>query len=629
MKIRWLAGSLVVACSCAGFAQGPVLQTNVVMRLTVDLTDAPRKIIHAEFTLPVKPGPLTLLYPKWIPGEHEPDGPINDFTGLVITANGQRLAWVRDDVNMFAFHVTVPQGVSSIDVKDDFLATAAATGFSAGASTSANLAMLSWNEVVLYPDGLKPGDVEVQAAVKLPVGWQFGTALTKSSEQNGLVEFEPVPLNMLIDSPLLAGRYFKEIPLATDVTPKHYLDMAADAPEDLEVKDDTLKAFSKLVTEAGALYKSRHYNSYHFLVTLSDQVAHFGLEHHQSSDDRVSERTFLDDNLSYLEADLLPHEYTHSWNGKYRRPAGLNHDDYKDPMIGNLLWVYEGLTDYLGNVLAARSGIETDDQFRSQLASTAATMDNRPGRTWRDLQDTATSAQILYDTGEGWDNWRRGVDYYPEGELLWLDVDTTIRRLTHDKKSLNDFLARFEGVGGNTGPAVVPYDFNDVVTGLNAVAPYDWASFLRERLTSKSPNAPLEGITQGGYRLVYTDVPGDYVNAQEASTGDALGWWAVGINVAGDGHISDVLMGSPADKAGLGPGMQMVAVNGRQYTPQALGMAITAAKGTTEPIELIVSNTGYYKVLKVDYHGGLRFPHLERVQGTPDYLDEILKPMTK
>ena len=629
MKIRWLAAVLVAAFSLTAFAPSGEAQSKTQMRLTVDLTDAPRKIIHAEFTLPVKPGPLTLLYPKWIPGEHEPDGPINDLAGLVITANGQQLAWVRDDVNMFAFHITVPQGVSSIDVKDDFLATAPPTGFSAGASTSANLAVLSWNEVVLYPDGLKPSDVEVQAAVKLPAGWQYGTALTKTGEQNGLVEFAAVPLNMLIDSPLLAGRYFKEIPLATDVTPKHYLDMAADAPEDLEVKPETVAAFSKLVKEAGALYQSRHYNSYHFLVTLSDQVAHFGLEHHQSSDDRVGERTFLDDNLSYLEADLLPHEYTHSWNGKYRRPAGLNHDDYKDPMIGNLLWVYEGLTDYLGNVLAARSGIETDQQFRSQLASTAAKMDNRPGRTWRDLQDTATAAQILYDTGEGWDNWRRSVDYYPEGELIWLDVDTTIRRLTHDKKSLNDFLARFEGLGGNTGPEVVPYDFNDVVAGLNAVAPYDWAGFLRERLTSKSPHAPLEGITQGGYRLVYTDVPGDFVNAREASTGDALGWWAFGMNVAGDGHIQDVLVGSPADKAGLGPGMQMVAVDGRQYTPQALGTAITAAKGTTQPIELIVSNTGYYKVLKVDYHGGLRFPHLERVQGTPDYLDEILKPMTK
>ncbi|MGH9588258.1 MAG: M61 family metallopeptidase [Acidobacteriaceae bacterium] len=624
MKIRWLAGSLILACCCAGFAQ-----SSVPMRLTVDLTDAPRKTIHARFTLPVKPGPMTLLYPKWIPGEHEPDGPISDLAGLVFTANGQQIPWVRDDVNMFVFHITVPQGVSMLDVKLDFLATAPASGFSAGASTSANLALLSWNTVVLYPAGAPPSNVDVQASVKLPEGWQYGTALTKTGESNGEIQFAAVPLNMLIDSPLLTGRYFKEIPLAPDVTPKHYLDMAADGPEDLDIKPQMVNAFSKLVLETGALYKSRHYNSYHFLVTLSDQVAHFGLEHHQSSDDRVGEKTFVDDNLSYLAADLLPHEFTHSWNGKYRRPAGLNHDDYKDPMVGNLLWVYEGLTQYLGDVLAARSGIETDDQFRSALAYTAATMNARPGRTWRDLQDTATAAQILYETSSQWDNWRRSTDFYAEGELIWLDVDTTIRRLTHDKKSLNDFCARFEGLGGNTPPETVPYTFKDVVDNLNAIVPYDWAGFLRERLTSKSAHAPLEGVTQGGYRLVYTDVPGDEVNARETTTGDVLAWWAIGLNVGADGRIVDVLVGSPAYKAGLGPGMTVVAVNGRQYAPQVLGMAITNAKGNTQPIVLIVSNTGYYKVVNVDYHDGLRFPHLERVQGTPNYLDEIIRPMTK
>lgn len=624
MRLKWLAMLLVGAYSLAALARA-----SEPMRLTVDLTDAPRKIIHARFTLPVKPGPMTLLYPKWIPGEHEPDGPISDMAGLVFTANGQQIPWVRDDVNMFAFHVTVPQGVSTLEVKLDFLATAPASGFSAGASTSANLAILSWNTVLLYPEGAPPSNVEVQASVKLPQGWQYGTALTKTGESNGEIQFAAVPLNTLIDSPLLAGRYFKEIPLAPEVTPKHYLDMAADAPEDLDIKPQLVNAFSKLVLETGALYKSRHYNSYHFLVTLSDQVAHFGLEHHQSSDDRVGEHTFVDDNMNYLSADLLPHEFTHSWNGKYRRPAGLNHDDYKDPMIGNLLWVYEGLTQYLGDVLAARSGIETDEQFRSTLAYTAAQMDSRPGRTWRDLQDTATAAQILYETSSQWDNWRRSTDYYPEGELVWLDVDTTIRRLTHDKKSLNDFCARFEGLGGNTPPEVVPYTFNDVVENLNAIVPYDWAGFLRERLTSKSAHAPLGGITQGGYRLVYTDEPGDEVNARETTTGDALAWWAIGMNVGADGHIVDVLVGSPADKAGLGPGMMLVAVDGRQYTPQALGGAITAAKDPNTPIVLIVSNTGYYKVVNVDYHDGLRFPHLERVQGTKDYLDEILKPMTK
>jgi predicted metalloprotease with PDZ domain len=489
--------------------------------------------------------------------------------------------------------------------------------------------MLSWNTVVLYPSGISPSQIEVQPEVKLPVGWQYATALTRTGENNGEVQFAPVSLEMLIDSPLLTGRYFKEFPLAPDVSPKHYLDLAADGPEDLRIKPELVDAYSKLVREAGAMYKSRHYESYHFLVTLSDQVAHFGLEHHQSSDDRIGERTFLDDNLTYLAADLLPHEYTHSWNGKYRRPAGLATGNYEDPMKGNMLWVYEGLTQYLGDVLAARSGIETPDQYRAALAASAATLDYRPGRTWRDLQDTATAAQILYDASNQWDNWRRNVDYYPEGELVWLDVDTTIRKLTNDKKSLNDFCARFEGLGGDTPPRVVPYTFEDVVANLNAVVPNDWAGFLKERLTSKSPHAPLEGITQGGYQIVYTDAPGDYINARETTTGDADAWWAIGANVTSDGHIDDVLMGSASDKAGLGPGMQIIAVNGRQYSASVLGDAITAAKGTSTPIEVIAENTGYFKVVKLDYHDGLRFPHLEREQGTTDYLDEILKPLTK
>jgi len=599
------------------------------MHLTVDLTNAPRKIIHAQLTMPVSPGPMTLLYPEWIPGEHGPTGPIDNLAGIVITANGQQIPWVRDSVNMYAFHITVPPGVSTLHIKLDFLATAAATGFSAGASTSANLAILSWNEVVLYPAGISPAKINVEPAVRLPEGWKYGTALTKTGGHDGDIDFATVPLNMLIDSPLLTGRFFKEFPLAPNVTPKHYLDIAADGPEDLEIKPAALAAFNKLVLETGALYKSRHYHSYHFLLTLSDQVAHFGLEHHQSSDDRVGERTLLDDNLFYLDADLLPHEFTHSWNGKYRRPTGLNHADFKDPMKGNMLWVYEGLTQYLGDVLAARTGIETDDQYRSALAVSAATLDHRPGRTWRDLQDTATAAQVLYGASPQWANWRRSVDYYSEGELIWLDVDTTIRRLTHDKKSLNNFCARFLGLGGNTPPEVVPYTFQDIVANLNAVVPYDWARFLRERLTYKSPHAPLEGITQGGYKLVYTDTPGLYTNAIEAVTGEAQAWWALGINVSADGHIKDVLVGSLCDKAGLGPDMQIIAVNDRQYSAAWLGYTIAEAEGNAKPIQLIVSNSGYFKIVNLDYHDGLRFPHLERVKGTPDYLDQILQPMTK
>ena len=627
MRFRCLA-PLAAALAAALSLHAQTTPANPI-HLTVDLTDAPRKMLHGEITIPVEPGPLTLLYAKWIPGEHMPDGPIDNLAGLFITGNGQSIRWVRDDVNMYAIHLTVPPGVTMINVKDDFLATAAATGFSAGASTSANLALLSWNELVLYPSGHQSADLYVKPSVILPDGWKFGTALTRISESGDRVDFSTVSLEQLIDSPLLTGRYFAEFPLAPEVTPKHYLDVAADGPEDLALTPETLAGYSNLVRETGALYKSRHYESYHFLVTASDQVAHFGLEHHQSSDDRVPEKTFVDPNLLLLSADLLPHEFTHSWNGKYRRPAGLATGNYEDPMIGNLLWVYEGLTDYLGNVLAARSHIETATDYRDYLADVAAQMDYRPGRTWRDLQDTATAAQLLYETSDEWDNWRRSTDYYSEGDLLWLDVDTTIRRLTDDKKSLNDFLAAFEGYGGNTPPKVVPYHFSDIVDGLNAVVPYDWAGFLKERLTSLSPHAPLGGIEHGGYKLIFADRPNAIMQADINAYGSMPEWWSIGINVSSDGHIEDVLVGSPADKAKLGPGMQIIAVNGRQFSGPLLSAAIQEAKGNELPIELIVVNTGTYRVVGLDYHGGLRFPHLQRVEGTPDLLDEILQPMTQ
>jgi len=608
-------------------------QSQPPIQVTVDVTDAPRKILHAHLTIPAQPGPLTLVYPKWIPGEHGPTGPIDNLAGIVISANGQQIAWQRDDVNMFAFHLTVPAAATALDVKLDFLATAAASGFSAGASTSANLAMLSWNELVLYPEEKQAADIEFQPSARLPAGWQYATALIRTSTENGVVHFETVSLEQLVDSPLLTGKYFREIPLAPEISPKHYLDLAADGPEDLNLKPVAIAAFGNLIRETGALYKSRHYGSYHFLVTLSDQVAHFGLEHHQSSDDRVPARTFLDDNESLLAANLLPHEFTHSWNGKYRRPAGLATGNFESPMKGNLLWVYEGLTEYLGDVLAARSGIETAAEYRDALADSAATLDYRPGRTWRDLQDTATAAQTLYGASTQWDNWRRSVDYYPEGELVWLEVDTTIRKLTGGKKTLGDFCAAFLGLGGDTPPKVVPYTFDDVVNGLNAVVPYDWAAFLTERLTTKQDHAPLEGIKDGGYRLNYTDKPNEFTEAAEMANNAVNAWWSIGLNVGGGkgeeaiGKIGDVLVGSSADKAGLGPGMEIVAVNGRQFSGELLRNAIDNAKGGGAAIELIVSNTGYYKVVHLDYHEGLKYPHFEAVPGAPDLLDDILKPL--
>jgi predicted metalloprotease with PDZ domain len=605
-------------------------QTSPPIRLALDISDAPRKIFHARLTIPVKPGPLTLVYPKWIPGEHSPSGPIDNFAGLTISANGQTIPWQRDSVNMFSFHLTVPPGVTSIEAKVDFLATAGPTGFSAGASTNANLAVVSWNNVALYPAGIPSGELRFAPSIKLPSGWKFATALTAdsslSSSSAGDISFSPVPLDMLVDSPVLAGRFFKEIPLAPEISPKHYLDLAADGPEDLDISSDEIEQFSNLVRETGALYRSRHYASYHFLLTLSDSVAHFGLEHHQSSDDRVEARNFLDEDLSLLNGSLLPHEFTHSWNGKYRRPAGLATPDFQQPMKGDLLWVYEGLTEYFGDVLAARSGIWTPDQYRAMLASSAAELDHRPGRTWRDLQDTATAAQILYSANDQWDNWRRSVDYYPEGELIWLEADTTIRQLSNDKRSLNDFCARFLGAGGNTRPMVSPYTFEDLMANLNAVQPNDWTSFFNQRLTSKAPRAPLGGITQGGYRIEYSDQPNEFIRAAESRDHAVNAWYSLGIHVS-DLTIHDVLLDSPAYAAGLGPDMKLIAINGRKATDELLRAAIHDSKTSQAPIELIVENTGFFKLIKLDYHEGEKYPHLVRDNAKPALLDDILKPL--
>ena len=604
------------------------LERSRPIALSVDLTDAPRKILHGQLTFSVRPGPLALYFPQWIPGEHAPSGPIDNLAGLTFTANGKDVPWKRDDVDMFLIRLDVPEGAAELVAKLDFLATAAPSGFSAGASTSANLAVLNWNELILYPAGVPVAEVIFEPSVRLPENWLLGSALQQTTRSGQTTRFQSVPLQSLIDSPLLAGRFFKEMPLAPEVSPKHFLDIAADTPEELKVSPQQLDAFSNLIRETGALFRSRHYDSYHFLLTLSDQVAHFGLEHHQSSDDRVEGRDLIDEDLSMLNADLLPHEFTHSWNGKYRRPQGLVTKDYQHPMKAELLWVYEGLTQYLGDVLATRCGLWTADQYRAYLASSAAEADHRPGRTWRDLEDTAVSAQSLYQTTDAWDNWRRSTDFYAEGELIWLDVDTTIRQLSGGRRSLNDFCARFFGAGGNTKPVILPYNFEDLVANLNEIQAYDWRSFLQQRVTTKSAHAPLGGISRGGYRLEYSDSSNEYIRASDGREGGVNAWYSLGFTTKGDNSVNDVLVGSPAYQAGIGPGMKLVAVNGRRATSELLSNAVRDSKEQAQPLELIIDNDDFIRVLHIDYHGGAKYPHLVRAANEHDYLDEIVKPMT-
>jgi predicted metalloprotease with PDZ domain len=600
----------------AAEAPGPI-------RIEVDATQAPQKILHAHMQMPVKPGPLVLYYPEWIPGEHMPDGPILDVAGLKFIANGKAVPWRRDLLDMFAFRLDIPDGVSTLDIDLDFLLSAPATGYSAGASATAYLDVISWNQVVLYPQGYPVRDLTYVPSLRLPAGWKFGTALPGAKqESDNTIDFSPVSLNTLVDSPVLAGQNFRVIQLTPGEQPSHEIDIAADSESELAMMPETEMHFRRLVAETGALFGVRHYRDYHFLLTLSDDVAHFGLEHHESSDDRDDAHSLIDEEELIAFSGLLPHEFVHSWNGKYRRPADLATPDYHQPMKDDLLWVYEGLTEYLGQVLTARSGLWNMRQSREDLARIATEIGASPGREWRPLQDTADDASVLYNADLDWQNWRRGTDFYEEGELLWLDVDTTLRRLTDDKKSLDDFCHIFYGGPGGE-PALKTYTFDDLVATLNELAPYDWAGFLRTRLDSVASDMPTEALRNGGWKIVYNDQPNEIEQVQDDVKKRVTLTFSIGVLLGEDGLVADVIYGGPAYKAGIGPGMKISAVNGQQYSPDILKDAIEAAASNKSPIRLIVANGAQVELRQIDYHSGLRYPHLERDSSHPDYIGEI------
>jgi len=628
------AQSRLFACSSAAllfaFAASFALAQKQTIRITADLSDAPRKLYHAEIDLPVTPGALTLTTPAWIPGTHMPAGPASAITGVVFTANGQTLPWRRDDENLYEFHVTVPAGATTLHAHLDCIATERVTQ---------KLAVLEWEKLLLYPADTPVREIPIEPTVKIPAGWSLGTALTPVDARDypkpasGTIRFAATNVEQLEDSPIIAGEYFHEYPLAQTVAPKHYIDVVADYPEDAELRPALLAEIANLVREADALYASHHYNAYHFLLTLSDVAGGEGLEHGQSSDNGVGEKDYASAASQLRDSDLLSHEFTHSWNGKYRRPAELYQPDFATAQHGALLWVYEGMTQYLGNVLAARSGLKTAQQYRDMLAMVAAGLDATPGRLWRPTEDTAVAASLLRGGSRAWDNWRRGQDYYFEGELLWLDADTLIRKLTDNKKSLDDFQKLFLGKGGNTSALIVPYTFDEIVADLNQVAPYDWAKFLSDRVDVINPRADVAGIERGGYRLVYRDKPSAAQRTLEATAhGRSSGldcWYSLGLNLTGDGVINDVRWNGPADQARLAPGDKLIAVNGDIFSNEALQAAIRAAKSSTEPIRLIVQADKFVRTAQISYHDGERYPALERIEGAPAYLDDIIKPLTK
>ena len=625
--------SFILSCT-ATFAQKrhsqPAASTAPAspIQLVVDATHAPEKILHAHMQIPVTAGEVKLVFPKWIPGEHGPTGPITDLTGVEFFANGEKLRWRRDLDEMYMFHMTVPQGVTTLEARVDLVMPAPPEGFSSGASATTQLAVLSWNQVVLYVPGKHTDEIPIVASLKLPAGWHYGTALPVESEDGGQIKFKQVPLTTLIDSPVLAGAHFRRIVLTPEGPIQHYIDEVSDGDAALQMPQETIDHYKRLIAETGALFQARHYREYHFLLTLSDHTAHFGLEHHESSDDRVAERTMIDEDERWLAGSLLPHEMTHSWNGKYRRPKGLATPDYQAPMEGDLLWVYEGLTDFWGDILAARSGLWEKQQFLDEAADQAAALDHTPGRSWRPLQDTADAAQLLYSAQPEFESWRRSVDYYPEGFLIWLEADTIIREQTEGAKSMNDFSRIFHG-GENTPPKVIPYTFDDIVKTLNDVAPYDWRKFLRDRLDSYGPGAPLGGIINGGWKLVYNDTPSEFTKATEKSVNAVDARFSIGLALDDKGAIHDVIYDSPAAKAGIAPGTMLVAVNGRKYDPDILRDALRLGKANGQNLELLIMNGDYYKTFTVNYHDGEKYAHLVRDPSRPDVLSDIIKPLAK
>ena len=608
------------------------------LTLKVDLTDLDRRVLNVHESIPARPGPLTLLYPEWLPGNHAPRGPIDGLAGLIITAGGHPVEWVRDPVNVYAFHVRVPAGASVLDLEFEFASPLLRD--QGRTVVTPDIVGLQWNTVVLYPAGFDVSRIAITPSVTLPEGWEFAGALDIEGRRGATLRFKPTTLEMLVDSPLFAGRYFKSLDLDPGARIPVHLNVFADSAEALDVRPQQLAVHHKLLQEAYALLGPPHYDRYEFLLALSDHFGDIGLEHHRSSENRRPPGYFVEWDKVGAGRDLLPHELSHSWNGKFRRPAGLATPDFNVPMRNSLLWVYEGLTNYFGAVLAVRSGLWSEDFGRQAWASLAANMErNRAGRTWRALQDTTEQPIITARRPLSWLSWQRTEDYYTEGELLWLDVDTRIRELTRGKRSLDDFAHAFFGAAASASAGVsagasarlgpITYTFADVVQALKSVAPFDWERYLTERLYGHGPGAPLDGLARGGWRLVYTDTPSEYVKSLEEQRKAVDFTYSLGFAVSAlTGQLTEVRWGGPAYEAGLAMGNTLIAVNGREYRAERLKTAIQLAKATRQPVELLVKNLDRYKSVRIPYFEGLKYPQLERIERTEDRVATILKPRT-
>jgi len=622
-----LCGATLFALAAFSFAAGDAADVNrPAMSVAVDASQAAQKIYHIKVRMPAAPGPFTFVYPEWIPGYHGPVGPIEGVVNLHVRSGGAAVDWRRDLVDMYAVHTTVPQGASEVEVDFDVVGAESHNGQIEPVSTS-QLALVEYSNMLVYPQGATAEGTQVDASLTLPAGWTYGTALPVQSHSGNTIVFKRALLYTVIDSPVIAGTHEKAFALGGI----HELDVASDSAEGIALTPKFLEGMKHLVAEGPALYGGEHYRDYHFLLTLSDPVGFEGIEHHESSDDRAPEKYASDDSEYRTASDLLPHEYSHSWNGKYRRPADLFPPDYQQPEKADLLWVYEGMNQYNGEKLATRARINSFSDELDKLASTAAEMDVESGRQWRPLRDTADGAPFLYQAPGAYYEIRRSAgDFYSEGDLIWLDADVTIRKLTHDKKSLDDFCKLWgNGTDHTDVPVVNGYTEQTVLKLLGDVVPYDWAAFFHKRVAEVQAHAPMGGITAGGYRLVYTDKPSSLTSLEEAHGHGRIDvLFSMGMTLSADGTIENILTQSSAFKAGLAPGMKIVAIDGRRFSDDVVKNALRAHKGGSTPIGLIVANEDFFKTVGIEANQGERYPHLERVAGTEDELAKIYAPRT-
>jgi predicted metalloprotease with PDZ domain len=590
---------------------------NGTIKVVVDATDLDRRIFRVKETIPAQPGPMTLLFPQWLPGHHSPSGPIDQFAGLIVKANGQRVEWTRDVYNVYAFHFEVPAGASSVEL--EFQQLTPQSTRQGRVQMTPEIVNVQWNGVTLYPAGYYANRINVDASVKLPTGWQFGSALEVASKDGDTVNFKTINYDDLVDSPIFAGKYFKRVDLDPNGRSPVHLNIVADDPKSLEIKPEQLEIHRNIVKQMDRLYGARHFDHYDYLLALTDKLGGIGLEHHRSSENSGSPGYFTEWEKNWLGRDLLSHEFNHSWDGKFRRGADLATPNFNVPMGDTLLWVYEGQTQFYGQVVAARSGLMTQDQAKDVWAMVAASYDRgRPGLAWRNVQDTTNDPTIAQRRPLSYRNYQMSEDYYSAGQMIWLDVDTRIRELTKNHKSLDDFAKAFYGIDDGSYK-VAPYTFEDVVKTLNGVVAYDWAPYLRARLDGHK--GPIDGIARSGWKLVYNDKPSEAVKSAEMRRKSVDLTYSVGLSLSAKGEVGDVLWDSPAFTAGISPGMTVMAVNGKEFSGDAIKDAVKAK----QPLDLLVKNFDAYKTVRVNYTGGLVYPHLERDTSRPDWLGELLK----